>query len=314
MTPTISVLIPALLGHESVAAAIDAWSRQTRRDLIEILVLCPEAPTGDPPIDWRDTPIVVATGSRPLNQARAAAIRAASAPLVILAEDHCLPEPDFIENLLPALESGATALGPALRPGNSDTLAALTSFLLGYSQWMAPIDSGPIDILPGHNIIASRAELCSWGPELEDELLVASFLVQRLRREGGRFLIESRCRMRHFDPSSWSRNLRIFFCVGLGFGARRNRDAGWPIRLGYPLLAPAIAAAHWLRAFRQYRRTGAGCGVPAAALLNAIPFALAWAGGESLGAWAGIGRVAPLLHVSEIKPVSREMAARYFPG
>jgi hypothetical protein len=225
------------------------------------------------------------TGELLLHAARAAAIRAATAPLVIIAEDHCPPEPEFIENLLPALDRGATAVGPALRPGNSDTLAALTSFLLGYSQWMAPIDSGPIDILPGHNIIASRDGLSSWGPELEDELLVATFLVQRLRREGGRFLLESRCRMRHFDPSSRTRNFRIFFCVGLGFGARRNRDAAWPLRPGYPLLAPAIAAAHWLRAFRQYRRTGAGCGIPAAALMNALPFALAWAGGESLGAW-----------------------------
>ena len=44
LKPRISVILPALLGYQTVLAALDSWDAQTCRQQLEILVLCPTQP------------------------------------------------------------------------------------------------------------------------------------------------------------------------------------------------------------------------------------------------------------------------------
>lgn len=307
--PTFSVILPAGLGYDSVLAAIDAWQAQSRRDCIELLVLCPDATVRPEAAGWRADPIPVDSTGLLLHEARAAGVRKARGEWIVLAEDHCLPERDWVEQMLPQLQGEWAALGPALRPGNTGTQCAKASFLLGYGQWMAPVPAGQMDVLPGHNAVVRRDLLAAWGGDLEKELVVAAFLIQRLRREGHRFFLENKARMRHFDLSDWGRTLRIFGCVGMGFGAVRS--AGWNplLRLLYAALAPGVSVKHWWRAYGQYRRAGKAAGFSAGTLIACVPLAVSWACGESLGALFGVERVKPHIYFSEQKPVSREQAA-----
>jgi hypothetical protein len=298
-----------MLGYETVRAALDSWERQTRRDAIEILVLVPQDAAQDPG-DWRSRPLRVPVANMLLHEARAHAVRKARAPFVVIAEDHCLPEPDWVERLLPLFAGEWTAMGPGLEPGNRETRCAEASFLLGYGQWMMPVSSGPVEALPGHNAVVRRDVLVDMGPDLEVELVVASFLMQRLRREGRRMVLNGELRMRHFDLSGWASTLPVFWNVGIGFGARRSRPWNPGLRLLYAALAPAIAAAHWWRAFRQFRRAGGACGMSVATLAAAVPLAVLWGCGEAFGALAGLEWAKSRVWVSEVKPVTQELAAR----
>jgi hypothetical protein len=143
------------------------------------------------------------------------------------------------------------------------------------------------------------------GPALEHELLVAAFLLRRLHRQGQRFYLEDRATMKHYDLPDWKREIRIFFCVGLGFGAVRIERWTWAGRALYWLATPAVAARHWVRAMTQYLRAGAQAGLSPLCLMAASVLALAWACGEAAGALLGVSRITPLVSFSEIKPVAR---------
>jgi hypothetical protein len=225
---------------------------------------------------------------------------------VVLAEDHCVPDPDFAAAVLRSIDEGAEILGPALRPGNPGTAIGQAAFLLGYGEWLAP-PPGPASSLPGHNVVVRRDLLMAVDDELESELMLSAFLLKRLRRAGARSRFVPDARMRHFDYPEPGAAIRIFATVGMGFGALRTRAWPAPARVLYPFAAPAIAAKHWLRGAGQFRRAGRRSGLGFSCLLASAPLAIAWACGESVGALLGTDRVAPWVWRSEVKPVTSEM-------
>ncbi len=312
MKPKISILLPAMKGFESVLAALDLWEAQTRREALEILILCPDdlGPTEQQRMELTPGQIIVLVGSADLHEARALGTGKAVGEYVMLAEDHCLPDPDWTQAMLDRLEEGWDAIGPALRPGNRTTVWAEGSFLIGYGEWMMPIESGPTEILCGWNGIVRTQLLRQAGTALAGEMLVGAFLIRRLKSQNCRFYLEARARMRHFDPPGCSYELLLLAIVGLGFGGLRTSHWPLPARLLYPLAAPAIAFLHWKRAFIHYRRAGSAYGMSVSTLAAASLLALAWALGEAAGAVLGVNRVAPYLWRTEVKPVTREDVAK----
>ncbi len=307
LKPKLSILLPATHGYESVSAALASWDAQTRRDQLEILILCPEL---EPSTELRPGQRIVATGSRDLHEARAWGALQATADHVMLAEDHCLPDPDWTATILERLDEDWDAIGPALRPGNRTTLWAEGAFLIGYGEWMEPVETGQIGTLSGWNVVIRTELMRQRADRLPADLLLGAFLMRDLAREGRRYFLESRARMRHFDPPGGRRQLKLGGIVGLGFGAIRS--AGWPriARFLYLLASPAIAALHWRRAVRSYLRAGPACGLRAGSLFTSLILACAWAAGEGVGAVRGIAVVAPKLWETEIKPVSPEEVAK----
>jgi hypothetical protein len=300
MTPTISVLLPAMHGYNTVLAALDAWDAQSCRDQIELLVLCPSRPDHDIP----DNHVIVEIGSLLLHEARAVGVRRASADHVMFAEDHCLPDPDCVASLLSRIDGKSDAIGPALRSGNPQWAVTQASFLISYSQWMLPAP-GAVRYLPGHNVVLRKTRLLEMGTELEHELLFAAFLMQRLKASGCSFVVDDKARMRHYDPADWRRAFRIFYTIGSCCGALRLERRAMLSRALYSLLAPAIFARHFGRGLLGFLRVGRASGLGLESVLAAVPLACAWTIGEVLGAWRTIESIAPSLWISEVKPVQR---------
>ena len=135
LKPKISIIVPAMLGYNSVLAALNSWEAQHCRDQLEILVLCPTGPNHPIPPGH----VVVETGSMLLHEARAAGVRRAAADFVMFAEDHCLPDPECAAALILRIEEPWDAVGTALRSGNPSMAVTQGSFLISYSQWMLPV-------------------------------------------------------------------------------------------------------------------------------------------------------------------------------
>lgn len=306
LRPKISILLPAPGGFDTVRPAVRAWEMQTRRDQLEIMVLCP---TAEQEVELPDGQVILEIGARDLHEARAWAATRAAGDWVMLAEDHCLPDPDWTERMLEHMEEGWDAIAPALRPGNRDTMWAEGSFLLGYGEWMEPVERGPIGVLCGWNVLI-RTELMKERRDLARDLILGSFLTRDLALEGRRFFLESRAGMRHFDPPGGFRQMKLVYIVGLGFGAIRT--SAWPAigRLLYPFASPAVAALHSRRALRQYLRAGRGAGLRPRSLLASFALSVGWAAGEAVGAVRGLAAVTHRIRETEIKPVSAAAVAR----
>jgi len=312
MTPRLSVLLPAMGGYEETRAAVSAWEGQTARRDIELLVLVP-GPIASPPEDVAPSApghIVVPVGEASMHEARAIGVGLASGEYVVVAEDHCLPDPDWAEAILRRLDDGWDGIAPALRPGNRVSCWGEGGFLLGYGEWMMPITSGPTHAMCGWNGTIRTEVLRRYGGDLASELVLGAFLVKKLRGQGCRYYLEADARMRHFDHTSWMSVLRECFVVGMGFGAFRTEDLGRPARWSYPLAVPAIAALHCKRALKQYHRAGRACGMRWSSVAAAVVCACAWAVGEAAGALVGRRRVAPILWHAEVKPPSPAAVAR----
>ena len=304
MKPRVSVILPAFLGYESVAAALESWDAQTCRDQLEVIVLCPVKPLRG--VSSRH--VIMETGDKLLNEARAAAARAATADFIMFAEDHCLPDPDCMEWLIKRVDEGWDAVGPALRPGDPGMISH-GAFLISYAQWMLP-SSGWVAHLPGHNAVVRRQSVVDMGSELEDLLIASMFLMARLHSSGARFFLEERARMRHFDSIEWNQTREIFLVVGQACGAIRLKDSSRLLRILYGVLTPLTAARHFSRGVMHHARAGVRAGFAPSSILASAYFASAWAIGETLGAYRGLDRVKPRLWISEIKPVAQERAAR----
>lgn len=310
--PVFSVLLPARLGFSTILPALAAWDAQTAAAETEILILCPDGlgPSAAEAAMLTDRHVIV-PGSDPEPHAlRARGIERARGEFVVLAEDHCIPDPEFVAVVLARLREGWDGVGAALRPGERSTAWALGSFLIGYGEWMEPVASGPKDVLCGWNGTIRRSLLLGLGAELADLLRVGAFLVRRLRERGARFFLDSGARMRHFDPPGGRREIWLVWIVGLGFGGMRTRHWSGPARWLFVLAAAACAAAHWRRAVVQYRRAGRAAGMTPAAVGAAGLLAAVWGGGEAVGSLLGIDRVAPWLWITETKPVTDEAIAR----
>ena len=306
MSSRLTVIVPALRGYDAVSAAIAAWEAQHDRDALEVLVMCP-AHTALPeaPPAWLT---VVQVPSDDLHDLRAEGVRRARAGYVMVAEDHCLPDPDWATAILSRLDEGWDGIGSVLRPGRRDSAWPEGAFLLGYGEWMGRREAGEVAVLCGWNGTLRRERLLAMGEGLERELVVGAFMIRRLRREGARFLLESRARMRHFDYALAGIGCWQLLLVGAGFGALRTR--GWPLpaRALYPLLAPAVAAAHWKRALVHYLRAGRAMAMTPWAVATAGVLAICWGAGEAVGAWLGVTRVAPWQRI-EVKPPTLEAVA-----
>jgi hypothetical protein len=293
--PTLSVLLPALGGLETVRTALDRWQSQGASGL-EVIVLCPDG------VDGGDGLRVVDTRGLLLHEARARGVRESTAEYVFLAEDHCLPDEGWADAILPRLEEGWDAIGSRLAAGVTTDARSQAAFLLGYGEWMAPLETGPTRVLPGHNVVLRRRLLLELGDELEDLLVVGAFLVRRLR-PGRRLLLVAEAGMTHYDVTAFRRQLVVFQTVGRSFGAMRTRRAPTAARVAYAAAFPFLAAAHWRRALAQYRRAGRSNGMRATCLAPAGLFAGVWGVGEALGALLGPQRVASGAWRSETKPV-----------
>jgi GT2 family glycosyltransferase len=176
----------------------------------------------------------------PLGAANAAGVRAASAPVIVLAEDHCFPNPDWAEHLLRAHKGPWAAIGPAVRNANPSTLISWADLFIGYGPWLEPVDERDVEFLPGHNTSYKREILLAFGDRLETLLNVETVLHWELRSQGYRLRLEPAARVAHTNFSLWSSWLPVSFLNGRTFAAERRKGMSVPVRVAYVVGAPLI--------------------------------------------------------------------------
>ena len=258
LMPKLSVLLPALGGLETVRTALDRWQSQASASGLELIVPCPDG------VDTADGLRVVDT-ARPCSTRR---VRAASGnpPPSTSSSPRTVPSGrGWAATILPRLDEGLGRNRLPPRRRRHDRARSQAAFLLGYGEWMAPLETGPTCVLPATRRPAPPPPRSGSETSQSDLLVVGAFLVQRLR-VGRRMLVVAEAGMTHYDErrsagSSSSRRWR-------SFGALRTAGVD-PARVAYAAAFPFLAAAHWRRALAQYRRAGRSNGMRARCLAPA---------------------------------------------
>jgi hypothetical protein len=301
---------PALsfvVGTDAMATVEDTLAHlraQDVRDRIEVVVAAPRSSNVDPASPafegfWgaRHVPV---DSVESLSHARAAGIRAARAPVVVLGETHAFPERGWASALLAAHDEPCAAVAPCVANANPSTTMSWANFFLDYGPWSELPQRTELADLPGHNSSYKRDLLLELGDRLEPLLEAETFLHQELRSRGHRLLIEPAARLRHVNVSRWRWFLFERFSVGQRFGGARAQGFPRWRRAVYAAGSPLIPAVRMPRVLRDVRRSGRRAELLPAILPTLLLGLVLSALGELAGYLAGPGASAERLSRIEL--------------
>lgn len=287
-TPTFSVALAALDDYSIVEQVHRCLEAQTIRPSLELIFICKSKDRLKLPEGFSEAypdVVLVEEGEQVLlNEAREAGVRRASAPYVLILEDHCLPFPDCLEQMLSRLEDGWTAVGPAYVSGNTASKVAIAANFLTYGQWMGWKEGGERTFISGHNTAFSVKTLLARGNQLKEDLVAPSTLQTSLAKEGHRFYFEQRALMAHWESSSYGGNRQILLQNGRALGMLRAKK--WSVfqRILASLLNPLLIGHRFFRAVGTHSRLEERS---ITTLIHLIPLSLMWTLGELRGYWCG---------------------------
>ena len=255
-TPAVSVILPTCDDFSTIRHTIRALSRQTICDKIELVIVAPRDNANIPATEIENFHSVTTINGgrlRTSNIARSAGIRAASAPIVILSEDHSFPEPDWAESLLHSHSSDVVVVGPVLGNANPNSMVSWANLLLEYYPWLEGATEGEKIDLPGHNSSYNRDVLLSFGDKLEELLEVEAVVQRDIVARGLKMRLETKAKTHHLNFSRLSSSVALRFNAGRSFAG--HRTIGWPFakRISYIAGAPLIPLVRLIRILKMLR-------------------------------------------------------------
>ena len=291
--PAMSVIVTTPDSYDTIRPLIGRLRAQTARAALEVVIVAPSAEVVRAGLaelqdfcSWR----VIEVGAlRTVAQAKAAGIRHATAPVVVLTEDHSLPRPTWAQALIDAHREPWAAVGPAMDNANPESLISWADFTIGYGAWLDP-PAGEADSLPGHNSAYKRDILLGFGDRLEALLGVEPALHAELRARGWRLCMAPAAKTFHVNftqPTHW-----VFYLLYSGrlFAAERARSWSLARRAAFSAAAWLIPFVRLKRSAQQLRRARPGLVLR---VLPALLFALMIDGvGQWLGYTFGAGQAA----------------------
>lgn len=292
--PAMSVVVVTRSGFWLIRRTVRALAAQTIAAGIELLIVAPSAAhvddRGPSELDGFARVEIIATGApiASADQAAAHGLRAATAPVAAVCEDHAFPEPDWAAELLAAHDGPWAVVGGRLVNGNPRSLLSWTNaigvhvpeLLNPHGEQRTPITS--------HNASYKTTILAEYGDRLEGFLGRDGGLQRDLLGRGHRVFLTTRARYRHLQPSRLGPQIVFQYNFSRCYAATRVRQEGWgPGRrlayvLGSPLL-PVVGLARKVgpaRHFGQFPRV-----LPSLVLVLLIA-----AAGEAAGYARGAGR------------------------
>ena len=250
-----SVVVVTPDAYATVAKTIRHLRAQNISTQLELVVVAPSAERlgldESALQSFRGYKIVEVGHMRSTARARAAGVRAASAPVVALAEDHAFPAPGWAEALLNRHAEGWAAVGPVMANANPRSATSWANLLIEYAPWLEGAPGGERAHLPGHNASYKRDLLLAYGERLEAMLDAESVLQWDLRARGHRLYLEPQARTFHQNLSVRASSLPLRFNGGRLFASARARE--WPMwrRAMFTTAAPLIPAVRLARILRE---------------------------------------------------------------
>jgi hypothetical protein len=270
--PALSVVLVATDDYALIRDAVRNLVRQ--RDVsVELVIAGPRAlETSIGAADVSDLAtfahwqhVVVPDGTS-FDEARAAGVRAASAPIVAFTEDHSFPQPGWAGAIVAAFDDGISVVGPVVENANPRSMTSRANFLLEYGEWMPPGRRHAHSHLPGHNSAYRRDVLLALGERLARMIQAESVLHWELARRGHRLTQEPRAVTRHENFSRFWPSLALRYHLGRLFAARRAGTWSAARRAAYagafPLIAIVRVARVALLGARSRERLGVVVALP----------------------------------------------------
>ena len=287
MAPSLSVIL-VCDDYAQVRRSMDDLAADPVAARAEAVLVGPVRPEVEVPAGVRErlasVQVLGVDDHRAMHRARLAGVRAATAPVVVLAETHAWPAPGALAALARAVEDGCAVAGPLMRNANPGTRASWAAFLLDYGWWWEGVaEGGDGQSVPGHSCAWARGTLLARAEADPGAIRIPYLLAQRLRAEGERVRLESAARTAHLNADLPRSFLGERIVSGRFLGAARAQEWGPARRALYALGSPLIAPLRLWRLARLLGGTRDGRRMLRHALPALVTGTLTGAAGEALG-------------------------------
>ncbi len=293
--PVMSVIITTPDCYETIRKTIRHLRTQTVRHQLEIVIVAPSAAAlllDESELKEFCRVRVVEIGRvTSIGSANAKGIRHARAPIVALAEDHAFPAPKWAEALIEAHRHPWAAVGAVIRhPNDPRNVIAWADVLIGFGEYLAPVESGVVDRLPGNNSSYKRDVLLEYGSDLDTLMETESLIHTDLRKKGHQLYLESAAQVSHLNFELLASFLAVKYLSGRVFGAARSR--GWSLfyRMFYACGTPLIPFVRYGRLRKQWDVLRQTRKLPWGVMPMAWCGLLVSATGEMIGCCLGAGQ------------------------
>ena len=275
---------------------IEYLARQTIRDRVELIIVCPSEEGLAPDLDvlskFGKSTIVEVGTTLSTGQVLAAGVGASAAPYVMYFEEHNFPPPETLEKAMAVMEgTDRIALGFAMTPANPGSVA-YAHLYLQFGQVAEPVRSGEVDRLGGHHALYRKDAILGYGDALPDLMSNEAILHEDLRQKRIKMYVLGDVAIPHVKVSGIRSLMQLEFVAQRIYGHTRANFLAWsPFRRAtYIVGAPLIPILRMSRVYRDVRRTGRGMGfflriapaVTLAALAGAVGEAMGYAIGTSM--------------------------------
>ena len=276
---------------EKIEGVLQALDCQTARDQVEVVIVLPSSEektvNASRFASFGGYRIVAVDSIMPMPQARAAGVRATTAPAIFIGETHSYPHPVFAAKLIEAHEGVWDIVVPGLDNANPSGARSWSSFLLDYGYWLSALPSSQVASGPTWNASYKRHVLIELDKQLDGALSSGDELPMALRERNRRFFFASDAKISHVNLESrgW---VDERFLSGLVVGANRARRWSPARRAFYFLASPLIPFVLIYRNRNSMRNLFSRGKLPRGSVLAVVAGSVVRTFGEAMGYLRGI--------------------------
>jgi hypothetical protein len=232
--------------YRTIRRVLAGLRDQTVREQLEVIVVAPighDLELDETATDgFADFRVVELSSIHPMSVARAAGVRAASAPIVYIGETHSFPRPGLAAALIAAHAQPWDVVIPGLANANPESPLSWASFLMDYGQWFDELPAGDISGGPTWNAAYKRPVLLELGDRLDGALSHGDELAVALQAKGRAFYFEPAAKTDHANVSKRVWWVEQRYLAGLLVATSRAARWSLPKRLLYIFGSPLIPA------------------------------------------------------------------------
>lgn len=281
--PPVTVAIVAIAGERLLERCLRALSKQIDAPQFDIVVAASDR-IGSLERTRRAFPearVFVESGIRTPIELAAIAVRESPGSIVLLTEDHCVPDSDWVHALSDSVSSVCGAVGGAVEPLGSLSLFEWAFYFVDFHRYSETLKEGPVASLSVCNIAYRRADLDKleedWRKSFH-ETRINGALAKRI----GPLWMEPRARVRTRRRVGRPAALRERYGFGRVFACKRV-DGRPVLRFFLAVVSPTLPLLLMIQLARGAIRRRDSTAMFFQSFPQLVGLVAAWSAGEILG-------------------------------
>ncbi len=282
--PACSVAIVGICGPDHLLRCLDALAAQRNAPAFEIVVVYDPSLQGMDVITqhYPDVRMSANEGQRTPLELASRALQSSQGEVILLTEDHCIPDPDWVCNLHNALEDGYASVGGMVQVGDNATPTDWAFYFVDFFRYAHPVVDGPSPTLTVCNVAYRSANLEQIDPSWKN-FFHETAVNNELRTHFGPLKLFGGARVTMSRHVRFIDAIRERYAFGRLFGCTRLERATQHHRFMYTMGAPILPV---LLMGRMVRKALSDRSLRKQLLRSLLPLScmvLAWSWGEWLG-------------------------------